>query len=367
MLPNESEKIMSYRDNMPKEDKLSVTLPDIYESFSYQKYSMAKFEEYSFYSDNRKFLPDEGIIAFNNSDGRLMALKPDITLSIVKNAKLAGKERTKLYYNETVYRMSAESHDYREIKQIGTEVLGKVDDYTQAELCYLALRSLEAIDADFMLSVSHMGLAVHYVDTLPLPEETKKALIRNVSSKSTHEIRRILGEGADTLCALADLSGNLREVLPTLRSLCTDDIMKGAAEELSRLVDELSDSPYIDKMRFDASVINHIDYYNGLIFKGYVKNAPGAVLSGGRYDLLADRIRSGAQAIGFAVYLDGLNLYYPTSSEYDTDVLIVAEDTKGLLPIVRKLADEGKSVRVQSAAEDVRAKTVYRYEGGKLC
>lgn len=358
---------MSYRDNMPKEDKLSVALPEIYESFSYQKYSMAKFEEYSFYSDNRKFLPDEGIIAFNNSDGRLMALKPDITLSIVKNAKLAGKERTKLYYNETVYRMSAESHDYREIKQIGTEVLGKVDDYTQAELCYLALRSLDAIDSDFMFSVSHMGLAVHYVDTLPVAEDVKKSLIRALSGKSTHEIRRICPEGAEVLCALADLSGALSDVIPALRALCVDDVMKDAAEELCRLANELGETPFAERIRFDASVINHIDYYNGLIFKGYVKNAPGAVLSGGRYDLLAGKIRKGAEALGFAVYLDGLNLYYPTASEYDTDVLILADDTAGLLPLVRTIADEGKSVRVQSSADDIRAKTVYRYEGGKLC
>ena len=96
---------MSFEERMPKEDRLILSLSSLYEKYCYEKYSMAKFEEYSFYSDNRKFLPDEGIIAFNNSDGRLMALKPDITLSIVKNAKIGRQGQTKLYYNETVYRM----------------------------------------------------------------------------------------------------------------------------------------------------------------------------------------------------------------------------------------------------------------------
>lgn len=363
---------MSNSDTMRKEDALAVALPAIYGDFGYRKYSMAKFEEYSFYSDNRKFLPDEGIIAFNNSDGRLMALKPDITLSIVKNAKLA-EERTKLYYNETVYRMTADRHDYREIGQIGAEVLGKIDAYTQAELCYLALRSLETIDPDFILSVSHMGLAVHYVDTLPLDRADKKQLIRFVSSKSAHEVRRLcegagVAEAADTLCALLSLSGSVTQVIDALRALCCDDTMRAAAEELDALLRELSCTPLADKIRFDASVINHIDYYNGLIFKGYVKNCPTPVLSGGRYDLLAGRIRAGAQAIGFAVYLDGLDLYYPVHAAYDTDVLVVAgADTAGLLPLVQELVRSGKSVRVASDAQGVRAKEVLRYEGGKLC
>ena len=73
---------------MSKEDSLTYELSMLYKQWGYKEYRMAKFEEYSFYSDNRDFLSGKGILAFNNSYGRLMALKPDITLSIVKNAKL---------------------------------------------------------------------------------------------------------------------------------------------------------------------------------------------------------------------------------------------------------------------------------------
>ncbi len=365
---------MSYRDTMPKEDVLALELPAVYESFSYRKYSMAKFEEYSFYSDHRKFLPDAGIIAFNNSDGRLMALKPDITLSIVKNAKLTEQGCARLYYNDTVYRMREDTHDYREIRQIGAEALGQVDAYTQAELCYLALCSLAKIDPDFILSVSHMGLAVHYADTLPLSHGLKKQLIRFVASKSLHEIRslcegqRLDPEITERLCGFSALRGTLAEVLPALTGLCVDQTMREAAKELAALERELSGTPYADRICFDASVINHIDYYNGLIFQGSVRRCPFPVLSGGRYDLLAGRIRARAQAIGFAVYLDGLNLYYPTVTEGDADVFILCgEDTAGLLEQVRALTDAGKTVRVGKDPNGVRAGQILRYEEGKLC
>ena len=101
-------------DFFSKEDNLSIALPELFERWGYKKYRMSKFEEFSFYSDNRNFLSNSEIIAFNNADGRLMALKPDITLSIVKNAKLSEK-LTKLYYNESVFRMTESS----KIDQLG--------------------------------------------------------------------------------------------------------------------------------------------------------------------------------------------------------------------------------------------------------
>ena len=97
--------MQQYINSLPIEDKLTIELAELFEKFGYKKYCMAKFEEYSFYSDNRDFLSGEGIIAFNNSDGRLMALKPDITLSIVKNSRISRDTLTKAYYNESVYRI----------------------------------------------------------------------------------------------------------------------------------------------------------------------------------------------------------------------------------------------------------------------
>ncbi|MBQ8402083.1 MAG: hypothetical protein IJX14_09150, partial [Clostridia bacterium] len=74
----------------------------LYESFGYTKYKMSKFEDYDLYRDNKRFLPKGEIITFSGRDGRLMALTPDVTLSIVKNAR--DGEQIREYYNENVYR-----------------------------------------------------------------------------------------------------------------------------------------------------------------------------------------------------------------------------------------------------------------------
>ncbi len=360
---------------MSKEDSLTYELSMLYKQWGYKEYRMAKFEEYSFYSDNRDFLSSKGILAFNNSDGRLMALKPDITLSIVKNAKLSDS-LTKLYYNESVFRMSEGSMDYKEIKQTGVEVLGSIDEYLIAEVLGLAAKSLEKIDKDFVLSVSHMAFIPSLLSELEISENSKNDIIRCVKSKSIHDLRSICekngvaAEKTEILSKLAAVNGKLEAAIPELCALACNEEMKKACEELEFIAESLGKSPLADRLYIDLSVLNNTEYYNGIIFQGYVEKAPTAVLSGGRYDKLAGKLRKNTQAIGFAVYLDNLNLYYKKKREFDSDILILfdsSEKSKALLSLVESFVDKGFSVRVEhSIPEGYKAKTVYSYENGAL-
>ena len=88
-----------------REERIVFGLRALYSQFGYRPYRMSKFEEYDLYAGNRSFLPSGGVITFTDTNGRLMALKPDVTLSIAKN--LGGGPDSapeKLYYDESVYR-----------------------------------------------------------------------------------------------------------------------------------------------------------------------------------------------------------------------------------------------------------------------
>ncbi len=364
-----------FLSTMSKEDSLTYELSMLYKQWGYKEYRMAKFEEYSFYSDNRDFLSSKGILAFNNSDGRLMALKPDITLSIVKNAKLS-EALTKLYYNESVFRMSESSMDYKEIKQTGVEVLGKVDDYLVAEVLSLAAKSLKTIDKDFVLSVSHMAFIPSLLAEISIGENIKKDIIRCVKGKNIHDLRAICekcgvsSEKTDLLAKLAGINCKFEDALPLLCELACNDEMKKACDELNFICNSLKKSPLANRLYIDLSVLNNTEYYNGIIFQGYVEKAPTAVLSGGRYDKLAGKLRENTQAIGFAVYLDNLNLYYKKKREFDSDILILfdsANSSETLLSLVESFVDKGFSVRVEhTVPENYNAKTVYSFENGAL-
>lgn len=358
-----------------KEDSLSFGLPQLFEGWGYKKYSMSKFEEYSFYSDNRSFLTDDGIIAFNNADGRLMALKPDITLSIVKNAKLSEK-LTKLYYNESVFRMAAGTRDFREIKQCGVEVLGEIDDYLTSEIIMLAAYSLAMIDRNYVLSVSHNALLLSLIESCDIPQNARKQIIACISSRNIHDFRRtcvqydIPQDITDKMAALAGINGKIADALPLIKALATTEKMNAACLELEYLCRAMTECEIADRIHIDLSVTQHIDYYTGIVFRGYVEKAPVAVLSGGRYDKLAKKIRDDIGAVGFAVYLDNLNLYYRKHRDLDADVLVICkegESALGLLELLNEYTNSGLSVRVErEQPESFRALKTMIYSNGVL-
>ena len=72
---------------LPKDEQVPLLLRGLFEQRGYRRYRMSNFEAYDLYRENKNFLESEGIITFTDASGRLMALKPDVTMSIVKHTK----------------------------------------------------------------------------------------------------------------------------------------------------------------------------------------------------------------------------------------------------------------------------------------
>ena len=297
-------------DLQPKE-RASFALRALYEAAGCRKYHMGRFEEYGLYQENRSFLSSEQVITFTDLDGRLLALKPDVTLSIAKTAQPAHGETLKYYYHENVYRPSAESHTFKEIAQMGLEMLGAVGEAQVQQAVGLAAKSLEQLGAAWVLELSHMGYLFGLLDALAVPETARPALLDLLREKNAHELRAAAkaagldDAGADTLCALLTLCGGCEETLARAEAFCKNDRMRAAAAELRALTGSLSAGG--GSVRLDLSLAGEMEYYNGLVFQGYLQGLPRPLLKGGRYDLLMQKFTPGADAIGFAVYLDELD------------------------------------------------------------
>ena len=121
-------------------EQLSKRLGDLYSTYGYRAYTMRKFEEYALYLRNKDFLLSDRVLTFTDTDGKLMALKPDVTLSIIKNTRDIPGTIQKMYYTETVYRPG--NSGFREIMQVGLECMGDVDDYCILEVLLLAVKML---------------------------------------------------------------------------------------------------------------------------------------------------------------------------------------------------------------------------------
>ncbi len=333
------------------EEKASLALREIYAENGYIPYSMSKFEEYDLYARNRAFLRGEEIITFNDMAGHLMALKPDVTLSIVKNDPADSRLR-KVYYNENVYRVAGGTKEFREIMQSGLECIGEIDLFSVCEVLSIASKSLETLGGESLLVVSHMGLLSGILEEADLSSAQKKELLACISAKNEHSLRARCGEwGMDEaltekLAALATLYAPLAGSIEKLKSLSVNEQTEAAVQELADISAVLHDK----KIMLDFSLVNDMHYYNGIIFQGFVNEVPEAVLSGGRYDKLLARFGRSGGAIGFAVYLDQVARVISARSELDVDVLLIYNDETAMEKVFAATAEiqkSGRSVRAQ--------------------
>ncbi len=339
-------------------------LRSLYKKYGFKRYKMSKFEEYDLYVRNKSFLISDNIITFTDTDGKLMALKPDVTLSIVKNNR--GEEQ-KVYYDESVYRIS--NHTYKEIRQIGLERIGDIDVYAIYETLALAVKSLSLISEDFVLDVSHMGVVSAIMDEMGVAEEARGRMLECIGEKNAHGIRAICAElgmeaSADVLCKLATTYGDYKEILKWLSLVVNSESGKIAISEMNTVLGLLGDMG--DKIRVDFSVVNDMSYYNGFVFKGFVNGIPAGVLSGGQYDKLMERMGKKAGAVGFAVYPDQLLELTTVKAEYDVDAVVLYDSGADLCQLkktVDEMTEKGESVLVvKSIPEKLRYKTLVKFD-----
>ena len=231
----------------PKE-RASFALRALYEAVGCRKYHMGRFEEYGLYQENRSFLSSEQVITFTDLDGRLLALKPDVTLSIAKTAQPAPGETLRYYYHENVYRPSAESHTFQEISQMGLEMLGAVGEAQVQQAVRLAAQSLAQLGAAWVLEVSHMGFVPALLDTLHVAAAARPRLLELLRDKNAHELHATaLQSGLDEAAANAlpanlSLHGPFGTTLAAARSQCQCEAQRDALLELQSLQNELGDA-----------------------------------------------------------------------------------------------------------------------------
>lgn len=306
---------------MDNREKRIFALRELYLRRGCTRYRMGKFEEYDLYARNKEFLLSEHIITFTDTNGRLMALKPDVTLSIVKSCKDAPEKLAKLCYNESVYRVSKGAGGFRELMQSGVECLGAVDERCVGETLLLAAESLALCADSYVLEVTHLDILRRFVYNVSEDAAVRQDILKCVWEKSLHGISDvcraagITGDAPEALCALLELHGTPAEALPKLEALCAPYGLDAELNWLRAVLSVLDGSGMEDKVRLDFSPVSNLSYYNGILFMGYVEGVPGSVLSGGQYDKLMRRMGRRSKAVGFAVYLDMLERLGETSAE----------------------------------------------------
>ena len=358
------------------EETAVMSLSKLYRQYGFKQFKMSKFEEYDLYAENKDFLLGSNVITFTDTNGKLMALKPDVTLSIVKGSNDTFTEPEKVYYSENVYRVDKGTHQFKEIMQVGLECLGDLDIYSVSEVIMLAKKSLESISERNILDISHMGFITGILDDTALNDKQKRKIIDCISEKNTLAIKKYCDEfnidekTSNSLVVLTGIYGTFPKCVEEIKKISLNEKTDSAVAELESIYEFLKQYGCSNGVNLDFSIVNDSNYYNGVIFQGFIDGVPSSVLTGGRYDNLVHKLDKKSGAVGFAVYLDLLSRLMSDDNDFDVDVLLIYDDNATVAQLanaVKNITERGKSVKAQKVnSGNIRYRQLIKLENGEV-
>ena len=342
-----------------------------------RKFSLAGFspvlsaglEYYETFSGKENAVPEERMFKMTDTDGKLLVLRPDTTLSIARIAATKlNSDRARLSYFADKYDLeNGGGLSSREIYQAGVECLGEEGAFSDAQCIAFAIECLkEAGLRDFIIDIGHVGYFKGLLEESGLSPFQAEDVRACINRKDTMNAERLLkkagvsGDALNNILALPALFGG-REVFSVAEALTHNSCARKAVDDLKDIDRLLTEMGYEGYISYDLGMIKPLSYYSGILFSGLVKDLGAPVLSGGRYDNLADAFGKHMPAVGFAMGLKRI---------------LVALERQGSLPEEKKplviVAEEGQEARAYrefvartERGERVRLSALTGKEGAK--
>ncbi len=275
------------------------------------------FENFEKFISLNKKIKKESMVKVLNGGSDILVLRPDNTTNIIKSLIPRWLEDTKLklFYSSTVFRNSPNSN-IREIRQMGVESLGEAPQKADREVLGLALDILNRFNGGFILEISNSKYISGLFRNMNISESEEKHLKDLIYRKNKFELLdyiktlNITDEIYDCLSNILNFQGDILKVTNKVRGHYINETMEEALEELIALRDLIEKEGYSRYVHFDLSMITELDYYDGIIFKGYYPNSFKDIISGGRYDSFTEDFGKKVSAIGFSLDLDELTEVY---------------------------------------------------------
>lgn len=238
----------------------------------------------------------KSMYVFEDKAGRRVALRPEVTASVIRAYLRQLRARPKpirLYYVAQCFRYEEPQHArYREFWQGGLEVIGDPDVNGDLAAAITASSFLEEIGVKHYYEVGNVAIYRAFMSAMGLSEEVQDHILHLIDKDRINE----------ALSELKNLVGDKTEIIERLVS--TEDLDKveflvneykdflgeryeRVIQEQSRLRDFIT---ILRELGFNAKyqpkLVRGLAYYTGLIFEYKLENAPGApsIGGGGRYD-----------------------------------------------------------------------------------
>ncbi|TGY42672.1 ATP phosphoribosyltransferase regulatory subunit [Clostridium sartagoforme] len=301
-----------------KKARAIKSINNVFNSWGYKEAITPSIEFYEGFRYEYSGLKEESVYKFFDSKGRILALRPDMTIPIVRLVSTRFKdveETIKIRYEATIYRVFEEFSGRRnEYTDCGIELINKENEFADLEALIIAIEALKATGAkNFKIEIGEVNFFKAAIEALDIAEKDKLSLSILIEKKKIEELKKFLkrldveDNIKKTFYKLPLLFGEGVEILEKYKELAFNTKMINCINYLENIYKRLEALGYEEYITFDLSITPRLNFYTGIIFRGYIEGSGGIVLSGGRYDDLIDSVKKGFKAIGFSINVDELS------------------------------------------------------------
>ncbi|HJF33343.1 MAG TPA: ATP phosphoribosyltransferase regulatory subunit [Sporosarcina psychrophila] len=366
MVRNEEYPEQMLSDN-EKFERIIKSINKRFKTYGYKRIKTSAFEQYDLYSRVKSSINQNEMIKVIDHTGEVLVLRPDVTIPItrelVQNVPDLSSE-LRYFYVQEVFRQPFDKNDSVERTQAGIEYFCDSSPEADAEVIALACHLMKDLGFnDIKIELGHAGFFNELVQDLPLTLQQVNQLKSLIQAKNVVEIGPFLKK--------LEVDDEVREVIERIpflygNAIDVSESMKGIAltEKMRQTLDYLMDVYSILKMYglehyivIDLGLINHMGYYSGVIFQGYVEKFGKPVLMGGRYDELGNEFGTALPAIGFACEIE--SLVKATESKdiisrfpIDVKIIYVADQLEQAIAIANELRERNFSVLLFSTNKE---------------
>lgn len=354
-LPEGSRDLIS--EECYKKEEIKRFLEENMEIWGYEQIITPTLEYYDIFNSHPEGFKQEDMYKFFDNKGKILVLRPDMTIPIARvvSTKLREYDRPiRIRYTSNIYRVNeAFGGKANEITHCGAELIGKETLEGDLEVIFLSIKLLKSLGLEgFKIELGHMGIITSIFNEINITDELKEKIASLIERKRLGELEIILESiemlesHKEFLKKLPWLFGNY-EILKQVKELDIYEKIKESIEYLETLVDGIRKLKLEEYVSLDMGMIPKINYYTGVIIRGYVQGVGRYVLQGGRYDRLINSFGIDNGAIGFAIDIDSLlDVYNRKINLFEKKVYFRRENFILALEKANEITSEGYKVKL---------------------
>ncbi len=347
-----------FGEEVKKRRDIERLVLSVFEGWSYQEIILPIFDYHNLFALGIGQEAAEHTYRFLDSDGELLALRPDLTSLVARTVatRFANTERPiRLCYNGEVFRYKeAQEQRPHDFHQLGLEHIGNDRLEADLEVLLVALEALSSLGlSDFVITLGHVNFfngITKYLGLNQTETEEFRLLVDNKNSSKLNDFlaKRIPKTEVASLCELFRNTGQLAFLEKANIFANHNEIIANALADLTGIL-EIAKSLDITKyLTIDLGDVNGLDYYTAMTFKIYVDGVGSAIASGGRYDNLLKNFGAEDPAVGFQLSLDLLSSIVQNieTPKLEKQRLLASQNLVEMFQEAKQLRKDNKQVKI---------------------